>query len=81
MLNGDAHHSSVKMRFELRIRPLPRCQRLERARGYHKMSLTILPEDETEARADGPRFQLFVDLPEWLERLIDRLSRRLLGGA
>jgi hypothetical protein len=46
------------------------------------MSLTILPEeDEPEARADGPRFQLFVDLPEWLERLIEKLSRRLLGGA
>jgi hypothetical protein len=48
------------------------------------MSLTILSEDETDERderADGPRFEVFVDLPKWLERLLEKLSRRLFGGA
>jgi hypothetical protein len=79
VLNGDAHHSSVKMRIELRIRPLPRFQRLERARGYHKMPLTISDEDQPD-RTDGSRFRVIVYLPRFIERLIERL-RRWIGGA
>jgi hypothetical protein len=75
-------HSPVKMRIELRIRPVAAFSKTRtRGRISHKMCLTILSEEDEKARADGPRFQVFVDLPEWLERLIEKLSRRLFGGA
>jgi hypothetical protein len=48
------------------------------------MSLTILSDDDdktaTADRPDGPRFQVFVDLPEWLERLIEKLAERWIGA-
>jgi hypothetical protein len=71
MLNGDAHHTEAE---ELRIRPLPYFQRLERPRGYHKMPLTISDQDQTD-HADDSRFRVIVYLPAFLERLIERLRR------
>ena len=46
MLNGDAHHL-LEAKGELRIRPLPYFQRLERAEIYHRslMDKGILVSD------------------------------------
>jgi hypothetical protein len=45
------------------------------------MPLTILPDDdEPDDRPDRPRFRVIVLLPEWVERLIEKLVRLWIGA-
>jgi len=45
------------------------------------MPLVILADEDRQAAPNGPRLRVIVLVPEFAERLIERLIRLLTGGA
>jgi hypothetical protein len=45
------------------------------------MPLMLFDDDDRLPSPGGPRFRVLVLLPAFLKRLIERLRRRLFGGA
>ena len=51
------------------------------ARNISQMPLTLLDDDdEPQDRPAGPRVRVFVSLPGWLKKLIEKLVRLWVGA-